>query len=60
LFGEAQRWSTWKSFEEIFAFVCFAMGVCSLILAVFQAWNGKVVSAAGLGIAFAVCAKSKP
>jgi hypothetical protein len=45
-----------EKLREIFAFVCFAMGVCSLILAVFQAWNGKVVSAAGLGIAFAVCA----
>jgi hypothetical protein len=45
-----------EKLREIFAFVCFAMGVCSLILAVFQAWNGKMVSAAGLGLAFAVCA----
>jgi hypothetical protein len=45
-----------EKLREIFAFVCFAMGVCSLILAVFQAWNGKMVSAAALGMAFAVCA----
>lgn len=45
-----------EKLREIFAFVCFAMGVCSLILAVFQAWNGKMTSAAGLGLAFAVCA----
>jgi hypothetical protein len=45
-----------EKLRKIFAFVCFAMGVCSLILAVFQAWNGKVISAAALGLAFAVCA----
>jgi hypothetical protein len=44
-----------EKLREIFAFVCFAMGICSLILAVFQAWHGKVVSAAALGLAFAVC-----
>ncbi|MBR1143684.1 hypothetical protein [Bradyrhizobium sp. AUGA SZCCT0431] len=41
--------------REIFAFVCFAMGICALVLAVFQAWNGKVISAGALGLAFAVC-----
>jgi hypothetical protein len=45
-----------EKLREIFVFVCFAMGICSLILAVFQAWNGKTLSAAGLGVAFAVCA----
>jgi hypothetical protein len=44
-----------EKLREIFIFVCFAMGICSLILAVFQAWNEKPVSAAGLGLAFAVC-----
>jgi hypothetical protein len=44
-----------EKLREIFAFVCFAMGICALILAVFQAWNGKMASAVGLGMAFAVC-----
>jgi hypothetical protein len=48
--------SNMEKLREIFAFVCFAMGVCSLILAVFQAWQGKVTSAAALGLAVAVCA----
>ncbi|QQO19445.1 hypothetical protein JJB98_05780 [Bradyrhizobium diazoefficiens] len=44
-----------EKLREIFAFVCFAMGICSLILAVYQLWNEKFISAAGLGVAFAVC-----
>jgi hypothetical protein len=44
-----------EKLREIYVFVCFAMGICGLILAVFQAWNGKMVSAGGLLLAFAVC-----
>ena len=44
-----------EKLREIFAFVCFAMGICSLILATYQLWNEKFISAAGLGLAFAVC-----
>jgi len=44
-----------EKLREIFAFVCFAMGICSIILAVYQLWNEKFISAAGLGVAFAVC-----
>jgi len=44
-----------EKLREIFAFVCFAIGVAALILSVFQAWNEKLASAAALGVAFAVC-----
>ena len=44
-----------EKLREVFVFVCFAMGICGLILAVFQAWNGKMASAGGLLLAFAVC-----
>lgn len=44
-----------EKLREIFVFICFAMGSCALVLSVFQAWNGKVVSAGALGMAFAVC-----
>lgn len=44
-----------EKLREIFVFICFAMGSCALVLAVFQAWNGKIASAGALGMAFAVC-----
>jgi hypothetical protein len=44
-----------EKLREIYVFVCFALGVVALILCVFQAWNGKIGSAAALGAAFVVC-----
>jgi uncharacterized membrane protein len=41
--------------RELFVFVCFAIGVCGIILAVYQGWQGKVASATMLGMLFVVC-----
>jgi hypothetical protein len=41
--------------REIFVFVCFAMGVCALILTVYQGWSGKVAPAIILGMTALGC-----
>jgi hypothetical protein len=47
--------SDMEKLREIFIFVAFAMGICAIILCVFQAWNGNMKSASGLGVAFILC-----
>jgi hypothetical protein len=44
-----------EKLREIYVFVCFALGASAIILAVFQAWNGKIASASALGAAFVIC-----
>jgi hypothetical protein len=44
-----------EKIREIFIFVCFALGVVSLLLCVFQGWNGKFGSASALLITAIVC-----
>lgn len=41
--------------RDLYVFICFALGACALILAVYQGWQEKVASATMLGMIFVVC-----